>query len=89
MEIEYIYPDSKDEKELASQIKRIKKENTINNLIGAITLLSIFFIFLALLPIILTIIGYTILILGFVVIYKMYLESPILNLLQKYNLRHK
>ncbi len=82
MEIEYIYPDD-DKNDLESQIKQIKKENTIGCLIMGLLLLSGFFIFLSLLPIILMIIGYSIIFLSVYIIYKAYLEDFILSLIQK------
>ena len=89
MEIDIIYPKPEDEKEFTDQLRRIKRENTLNTLIGLLTLLSIIFIFLLFLPILITIIGYTILIIGTVVLYKIYLERHVLNFIQKYNLRRK
>ena len=82
MEIEYIYPDD-DKNDLESQIKQIKKENTLGCLIMGLLLLSGFFIFLSLLPIILMIIGYSIIFLSVYIIYKAYLEDFILSLIQK------
>ena len=53
MEIEYIYPDPDDDKDLEKQIKQMQKENSLGCLIVSLFLLGGLFIFLTLLPIIL------------------------------------
>lgn len=83
MEIEYIYPDPDDNKDIEAQIKKMQKENTIGCLIMGLFLLGGLFIFLTLLPIILVILGYSILILAVYIAYKAWLEEPVLNLIQK------
>ena len=87
MEIEYIYNNDNDDKELEKEINRLKKQSTLSGLITILTALVLLFIFLALLPFILVILGYSILGLGIYILYKAYLEQHILNFIQKHNLR--
>lgn len=89
MKIEYIYPDPDDEKNITAQIKQMQKENLLGCLIAGLVLLSGLFILLALLPIILVIIGWSILFVSVFIIYKAYLEEPVLNLIQKLKSRRK
>ena len=46
MEIEYIYPDPKDDRDLDAQLKKMQKENTLGCLIMGLFLLGGLFIFL-------------------------------------------
>ena len=87
MEIEYIYPDPDDNKDIEAQIKKMQKENTLGCLIMGLFLLGGLFIFLTLLPIILVILGYSILILAVYIAYKAWLEEPVLNLIAKIKAR--
>lgn len=83
MEIEYIYPDTKDDRDLDAQLKKMQKENTLGCLIMGLFLLGGLFIFLTLLPILLIILGYSIIVLAVYIVYKAWLEEPVLNLIQK------
>ena len=83
MEIEYIYPDPKDDRDLDAQLKKMQKENTLGCLIMGLFLLGGLFIFLTLLPILLIILGYSIIVLAVYIAYKAWLEEPVLNLIQK------
>lgn len=83
MEIEYIYPDPKDDRDLDAQLKKMQKENTLGCLIMGLFLLGGLFIFLTLLPILLIILGYSIIVLAVYIVYKAWLEEPVLNLIQK------
>lgn len=90
MKIEYIYPDDDDNnKNLAAQLKQMQKESTLGCLIAALVLLSGVFILLAVIPILLTIIGWSILVLGVYIVYKAYLEEPVQNFIQKLKARRK
>ncbi|MCM1324739.1 MAG: hypothetical protein NC218_11520 [Acetobacter sp.] len=89
MRIEYIYPDPDDKKDFNQQLKEIQKESTIGCLIAGLVLLSGLFILLALLPIILTILGWSILVLSVYIGYKVYLEEFVLNLIQKLKSRRR
>lgn len=84
MKIEYIYPDPQEEEDIDKQIRRIQKENTAGCLISSLFLLISVFIVLTLLPVILLILGYAIVILGVYTIYKIYLETRVLNFIQKH-----
>lgn len=84
MKIEYIYPDPQEEEDIDKQIRRIQKENTAGCLISSLFLLISVFIVLTLLPVILLILGYAIVILGVYTIYKIYLETWVLNFIQKH-----
>jgi hypothetical protein len=83
MEIEYIYQDPKDQERLSKQIKQMQKSDTLGCLIFFLFFFGALFIFLAALPVILTIIGWTILILGICIIYKAYVEDIILKIIEK------
>lgn len=83
MEIEYIYPDPDDNRDIEAQIKKMQRENTLGCLIMGLVLLGSLFIFLTLLPIILMILGYSIIFLAVYIVYKAWLEEPVLNLIQK------
>lgn len=89
MKIEYIYPDSKDEKDLKAELKQMQKENTIGCLIAGLVLLSAIFILLALLPIILTILGWSMLTISAYIIYKVYVEEHIEKLISWLKNRHQ
>lgn len=83
MEIEYIYPDPDDNKDIEAQIKKMQKENTLGCLVMGLFLLGGLFIFLTLLPVLLVILGYSILFLAVYIVYKAWIEDPVLNLIQK------
>lgn len=87
MKIEYIYPDPQEEADIDKQIRRMQKENTAGCLISSLFMLITVFIILTLLPVILLILGYAIVILGVYTIYKIYLESWVLNFIQKHKQR--
>ena len=82
MEIEYIYPDP-DDKDFNKQIKQMQKENTIGCLVLGLFLLGGLFLFLTMLPVILIVLGYSILFLSVYIAYKAYLEDFVLNLISK------
>ncbi len=82
MEIEYIYPDP-DDKDFNKQIKQMHKQNMIGCLILGLVLLGGLFIFLTMLPIILIVIGYSILFLSIYIVYKAYLEEFVIKIINK------
>ncbi len=82
MEIEYIYPNS-DDNDIEKQLKQMKKESTLGCLIMGLVLLGGLFIFLTILPIVLVVLGYSILFLSVYIIYKAYLEDYILSFINK------
>lgn len=89
MEIEYIYPDPDDEHDIKAQIKQLQKENTMGCLIMALVLLGGLFILLAVLPVILVILGWSVIFLSVYIVYKAYLEDFVLSLINKLkNHRH-
>ncbi len=83
MEIEYIYPDPDDERDVKAEIRQMQKENTLGCLIMALVLLGGAFILLAVLPVILVILGWSILILGVYIIYKAYVEDWALSVIER------
>lgn len=89
MEIEYIYPDPNDDKDIKNRIKQLQKENTIGCLISGLVLLGGLFILFALLPFILAFLGWSILFLSIFIIYKAYLEEYVLNFIQKIKSRRR
>jgi hypothetical protein len=82
MEIEYIYPDP-DDHDFKKQIKQMQKENTIGCLVMGLMLLGGLFILLTILPVILVVIGYSILFLSVYILYKAYLEDSIMNFINR------
>jgi len=82
MEIEYIYPDP-DDKDLKKQIKQMQRENTLGCLVLGLFILGGLFLFLTMLPIILVVLGYSILFLSVYILYKAYLEDFVLTLIDK------
>jgi len=85
MEIEYIYPnqDDDDNKNFKKQVKQMQKDSTLGCLILALCMLGVLFIFFTILPIILVVLGYSILFLSIYIIYKAYLEVFVLNFIEK------
>jgi len=86
MKIEYIYHNNDDE-DIQKQLRQIRKENTIGCLMMTLFLLITLFVILSLLPVLLIIIGWSIVFIGCYVIYKIYLESAVLNFIQKMKMR--
>ncbi|MBE6462346.1 MAG: hypothetical protein E7005_01125 [Alphaproteobacteria bacterium] len=82
MEIEYIYPDP-DDKDFNKQIKQMQKENTIGCLVLGLIFLGGLFLFLTMLPIILIVLGYSIIFLSIYILYKAYLEDFVLRFIDK------
>ena len=82
MEIEYIYPNNNDN-DLEKQLKQMKRESTLGCLIFALLFLGAIFIFLTILPVILVVIGYSILFLGIYIVYKAYIEDMVISLINK------
>ena len=82
MEIEYIYPDP-DDHDFNKQIKQMQKENTVGCLVMGLIFLGGLFFFLTMLPIILIVVGYSILFLSIYIIYKAYLEEYVVNFINK------
>ena len=82
MEIEYIYPDP-DDHDFNKQIKQMQKENTVGCLVMGLIFLGGLFIFLTMLPIILIVVGYSILFLSIYIVYKAYLEEYVVNFINK------
>ena len=82
MEIEYIYPDP-DDKDLKKQIKQMQRENTLGCLVLGLFILGGLFLFLTMLPVILVVLGYSILFLSVYILYKAYLEDFVLTIIDK------
>lgn len=89
MEIEYIYPDPDDEHNIKQQIKQLQKENTMGCLIMALMLLGGLFILLAVLPVVLMVVGWSIVFISVYIVYKAYVEDFVLGLIQKLKNRRK
>ncbi len=83
MKIEYTYHKPKRRR----RSRQKNQQNALGCFILALFLLCFLCILFALLPLILAILGWSILILGSYIIYKNYLESYVLNFIQKHNLR--
>ena len=82
MVIEYIYPDP-DDKDFNKLIKQMQKENTIGCLVLGLVVLGGLFLFLTMLPVILIVLGYSIIFLSIYIVYKAYLEDFVLRLIDK------
>ena len=87
MAYEYNHNSNDYNRDFEITIRQLEKENTIGCLISGIIMLCLLFIFFALLPFFLTVIGFLIIILVCITIYKAYLEHYVLNFIQKHNLR--
>ncbi len=87
MEIEYIYPDPDDNRDLEKQLRQMQKENTLGCLVMGLFLLGGLFIFLTLLPVLLVILGYSIIVLAIYIGYKAWLEESVLHLIDKIKYR--
>lgn len=72
---------------ITSDQTRANKEDTIGCLLTGLFLLVCLFIFLSVLPFLLILLGWLIVILALITIYKMYFEQAVLNFIQKHNLR--
>ena len=83
MEIEYIYPDPDNDKDFKKQFKQMQKDSSLGCLILGLCLLGGLFIFLTMLPVILVVLGYSILFLSVYIVYKAYLEDFVLNFIDK------
>ena len=84
---EYIYESKNSDHDFEITFQQLERENTIGCLISGMVMLCLLFIFFALLPFFLTIIGVFIIVLACITIYKVYLEQHVLNFIQKHNLR--
>jgi len=83
MKIEYDYIVTPSNENIKQEMKRLKREETIGCLIGSLILLVALFIIISLLPFILFILGWLIIFIAAITIYKMYFESAVLNFIQK------
>lgn len=81
MEIEYIYPDPDDDKDVREQIRLMKKQDTLGCLTSLLVLFVVLFVFLTLLPFMLAVLGWSILFLGVYILYKAYLEVYVMRLI--------
>ncbi|MBO5038937.1 MAG: hypothetical protein J6C85_05745 [Alphaproteobacteria bacterium] len=81
MEIEYIYPDPDDDKEVQEQIRLMKKQDTLGCLTSLLVLFVVLFVFLTLLPFMLAALGWSILFLSVYILYKAYLEVYVIRLI--------
>lgn len=89
MKIEYIYHTNENPKDITEELRKIERANTIGCLITGLVMLCMLFAFLYLLPFILIVLGFIIIGVGLLTIYKVYLERHVLNFIQKHNLRRK
>lgn len=89
MEIEYIYHSPKEDELIIEEMKRQRKADSIGCLFMGLIFLLGLFIFLTILPFLLTFLFYLIVFTAIMLIYKLYLESYVLNFIQKHNLRRK
>lgn len=87
MKIEYDFDTKRQNDAFEIELRRINRENTIGCLITGLFLLITLFVILALLPFLLIFVGWMIIFIAAVVIYKLYLESPLLNFIQKIKMR--
>lgn len=89
MKIEYLPPENNDQEALRQAIKNAEKQETIGCLLIALFAMVALFVFLAMLPILLVILGYIIIATLIFIAYKMWLEAPLLNFIQKHRHRSK
>lgn len=89
MEIEILPPEGDDREKFYKAFKEAERQETIGCLMMSLVMLIMGSVFLTLLPVMLVILGYAILFTAIYLVYKMWLEVPILNFIQKHNLRKK
>jgi hypothetical protein len=89
MEIEILPPDNNDREKLYQAMKEAERQETIGCLLVGLLMLVMAFAFLAMLPVLLVILGYTIAFTAIYLVYKMWLEQPLLNFIQKHHLKKK
>ena len=65
----------------------MEREETIGCLLTGLVLLVMVYLFLAMLPFLLVFLGIMIIALASYIVYKLYLESYVLNYIQKRNMR--
>ena len=89
MEIEILPPEGKDREKFYQAIKEAERQETIGCLMMTLVMLIMGAVFLTLLPVMLVILGYAIAVTAIYLVYKLWLEAPILNFIQKHNLRKR
>jgi len=87
MRIDYIYRADNENGVSEQELRRLEKEETIGCLVSGLVLLIMVYLFLAMLPFLLVILGGMIIALALYIVYKLYLESYVLNYIQKRNMR--
>jgi len=87
MKIDYIYRADNENGITEEELKRMEREETIGCLLTGLVLLVMVYLFLAMLPFLLVFLGIMIIALAGYIIYKLYLESYVLNYIQKRNMR--
>ena len=89
MKIDYIYRADNENGITEEELKRMEREETIGCLLTGLVLLVMVYLFLAMLPFLLVFLGIMIIALAGYIVYKLYLESYVLNYIQKRNMRKK
>ena len=89
MEIEVLPPEGDDEEKFYQAFKQAERQETIGCLVMVLFVLVMGFVFLSLLPVFLIILGYAIAFTALYLGYKLWLEQPLLNFIQKHHLRKK
>lgn len=89
MEIEILPPEGDDREKFYQALKEAERQETIGCLLVGLLMLVIAFAFLAMLPVLLVILGYAIIFTAIYLVYKMWLEQPLLNFIQKHHLKKK
>lgn len=87
MKIDYIYRADNENGITEEELKRMEREETIGCLLTGLVLLVMVYLFLAMLPFLLVFLGIMIVALAGYIVYKLYLESYVLNYIQKRNMR--
>ena len=87
MKIDYIYRADNENGITEEELKRMEREETIGCLLTGLVLLVMVYLFLAMLPFLLVFLGIMIIALAGYIVYKLYLESYVLNYIQKRNMR--
>lgn len=89
MEIEILPPEGDDNEKFYLALKEAERQETIGCLLVGLFMLVMIFAFLTMLPLLLVILGYAIIFTAVYLVYKMWLEQPLLNFIQKHHLRKK
>ena len=89
MEIEILPPEGEDKEKFYQAFKQAERQETVGCLVMGLMVSVFLFVFLSLLPVFLVMLGSIIAITTVYLIYKMWLETPILDFIEKHHSHKK